>query len=187
MDLYALLEANIAYTEDSPLPDPRDNKAVVIRFVPEDINNEPFPVGTSGFAGLVGLANWLCVPDRVGDNSRRCQLWADDDTSDTGASIVLANIRVQADPDMTVGYLAHELSHVLGAVDGVRCPAHLLYNPAIEREPDCQDAYWWFGVTGFFDLKPSGIVWDALHGGCAQCDRPEICAVPADILLDLRA
>ena len=180
--LFTFLDNYIEPTPDIPTPDPHDDMPVVVRFVSGDAANDSFPTGTEGFAGLVGLAKWHCAPHSTGHNSRHCQFWCNDDAPNTASSVILAVILVQADPDTTLGYLAHELSHVQGTVDGTGCPANEDYNPLAHHEPDFQDAYWWFGVTGFFDLKPSGIVWEALNGRCATCDRPAICTALADIL-----
>lgn len=180
--LFTFLDNYIENTPDSPMPDLQRKLPVVIRFVPQGVTDRAFPEGTEGFAGLVGLANWRCAPDSTGHNRRHCRLWCDDDAPDNESSVILAVIRVQADPDMTAGYLAHELSHIQGAVDGPACPASQDYNPLAQREPDCQDAYWWYGVTGFFDLKPSGIVWEALNGRCAGNERQDICFQLANIL-----
>ncbi|MAS38350.1 MAG: hypothetical protein CL610_30415 [Anaerolineaceae bacterium] len=155
---------------------------MIVRFVPDASAFEPFPTGTEGFGGLTGSVNCWCFPDKADDASRRCFLWPVRRDDAAGAGVTLAAVRIQQDRSMTVGYLIHELTHFCGAVDGVRCPAHESYSPTAVYPPDYQDAYWWYGVTGLFELRPAGVVWDALNDRCADSDDPAICTELAQLL-----
>ena len=186
--LFTFLDEHVQQTEDSPFADFDDDTPVVIRFVPETNGHQRFPNGTEDFAGLVGRAYWRCVPGSSGHNRRRCWPSGNEPTQEANEAhnIILIAVRVQPDIDLTVGYLTHELSHVLGAVDGLRCPANEEYRLTAPLVPDPQDAYWWFGVAGFFDLKPSGIAWAAMNDRCAKTKRPGLCNDLRDILSDFK-
>ncbi len=162
---------------DGTAPAPPQTTAVVFRFVPPDEQYTPFPVGCEGFAGLTDTAHWVCETSSS-QTQRMCAFWDEE----VGEQVTLSLVQVQSQPDLTLGYLVHEIAHALGAVDGIRCPAHEDYDPVHVFPPDVSDAYWWFGAVGVFELRPSGIVWDAMQHECAQSESPAICATIEIIL-----
>ena len=182
-NLFDLLLAHIAQDAASPFADLPADAPVLVRFVPAEAGEARFPEGTEGFAALTGPAHWRCGPAFADDQRRICEVWVGAAALGSTA-VLLAVSRIQEDPGLTVGYALHELAHACGAVDGVRCPAHADYNPARRLPPDHQDAYWWFGVTGFFVLRPGGIAWAALNGWCERSDEPALCTVLWALLAD---
>lgn len=178
-DLFSYLDGHIDMQEISPLFAVEEDIPRVICFVPQNDLLLLFPLGTEGFAGLSDRAYWQCNDS---SDMRSCSLSSNPDYGDM---ILLASVVVQDDPRMSAGYLIHETAHLLGAIDGERCPTHDEYNPTLKRPPDCQDAYWWYGVTGYFDLRPSGIAWKAMTGQCSISSKPEICYDLEQLLADV--
>ena len=183
--LFTFLGKYVQINDNSPPCNVQNDRPLLIRFVAEAAANRRFPSGTEGFGGLADLANWICFPLQNDFEKRSCFLWCDDDEPDkTSPPVVLITVRIQQDPTVTLGILIHELSHTLGAVDGVRCPASEDYDPQAQLEPDYQDAYWWYGVQGIFSLKPTGVAWDVMHGGCDASVPVQFCSELKTILMD---
>lgn len=190
-----LLQRLMTFLTEHVQPDPAsplgrwlNHTPVVIEFVPDDMQGL-FPYSTQGFAGLSGLASWTCdsiTLDAEQPLLLHCRFATATDETDSHRLIRLALIHVPADSkEELLGYSIHELTHLLGSVDGPRCPAHADYNPMIRRPDDRSDAYWWFGMSGVFELKPAGIVWLALNNACDRCGAVDICEELSQILADV--
>lgn len=151
-----------------------DAPPVLVRFT-DYASRAPFPFGTETYGGMTGWASWHCLP-----SAGLCRLLGASETPGDGVLVVL----VAAMPSRAenLGLVAHELSHVLGSVDGPRCPYHPDYHPGQALPPDAGDAYWWYGVTGVFTLVPQGVVWDALRDDCAAGDALSVCEALHTIL-----
>ncbi len=175
LGLYDYLQQHvIAGDEPAFGPPSEDSPRVLVRFVSPQ-SRLPFPHGTETYGGMTGWATWECLPV-----AGLCRLLGATDTASGGPLVVL----VAATPNRAenLGLVAHELSHVFGAVDGPRCPYHTDYHPVQSLPPDPSDAYWWYGVTGIFTLVPAGVVWEAANDACATSASPDVCADLAAIV-----
>jgi hypothetical protein len=163
--------------EDASLP-------IVIQFVADE-TKRAFPYGAEGYAGMCGYAVWHCEPPHIwGDLHYQCEILPEDTDTIDGETIrlVLVDTDLAASTEEIIGFTLHEMTHVLGSIDGARCPS---WDDDINRSllpPDPSDAYWWFGVQGVFTLRPEGVAWDAINGNCADCDDPTLCEELADVL-----
>ena len=167
-NLYDYLKVHVAAHPDSEfLPWVGSPPPVLVRFV--NVNSRlPFPHGTESYGGMMGWAYWDCLP-----MAGLCRLL---DASETpGEDVVVALVAATPNRAENLGLVAHELSHVLGSVDGPRCPYHEDYHPSQTLPSDPSDAYWWYGVTGVFTLVPVGVVWDALNNNCTASGEPVVC------------
>lgn len=181
-NLYRLLKQHVVVSADDRFADLRDQLPIVVRFL-EAGTSLRFPSGADGFAAMVGVARWECAR-LPGASDRWCVLSATQTERIDTDSIILVVVVDTGSRAENYGLLAHELTHILGASDGTLCPAHDDYGIVAATEPNLSDAYWWYGVSGMFTLTPSGIVWDALTGRCAQSDCPELCSELASVLAE---
>jgi len=159
----------------------RDQCPVVVRFAPT-MSNAVFPQGTDGFAALVGVAWRQCVP--ITDSAYQLCTFVSDAPPTPAERIILIVVTDTGSRAENWGLLAHEITHVLGTVDGPLCPGHDDYLIESAEESELSDAYWWYGVSGMFTLTPHGLVWDALNSSCATSAAPDLCVELANILAD---
>jgi hypothetical protein len=132
-----------------------------------------FPYGTEGFAGLIGSAWDHCMPSLIDPNVLICQLSEQGIERYTPVEVIA--VYEQDDAHLTAGFLAHEITHACGTIDGIRCPVHPDYQVIAQSETDFCDAYWWFGVSGVFTMTPSGLLWNAMQKNCEVTSEPAIC------------
>jgi hypothetical protein len=76
----------------------------------------------------------------------------------------------------------HEITHLLGAIDGRHCISHPEYIAIARLPADPGDACWWYGLTGMWTLEPAGLSWAALNRDCAEHDEPALCSALASII-----
>lgn len=160
-------------------PNPDSVLPIVIHFVPQN-PVQPYPEGTSGFAGVVDTVTALCLSAMNAPAERQTCTFIDSDEG-PGEHVLLIVIALQDDIRQTIGYLAHELAHGCGAVDGPNCPADPRYREGGPLIDDICDCYWWFGVHGFFTMQPAGLLWDALNDECSTSTDPVLCISFADL------
>jgi hypothetical protein len=156
-------------------------EAIAIHFTASEFADQPFPRGCEGFGGLTGSTNAICKWTGSGENMH-CRFGTSEHYGAHQETMRLVLVRIQSDTRQTLGYLVHELSHTLGAIDGAAAPLTGEDQQATGSY-DIFDAYWWFGVSGVFDLQPTGIAWDALSSQCITSRSPSVCDALARILL----
>lgn len=187
VEIYDLLH-DYTDTVDTKLYGGEDDKSpAVIRFVPIDATAR-FPDGTEGYAGMCDRVQWHCISVPATDlsSSKYCSFELVEEGEPVENTVRYALIQL---PDLlntttmqeTVGFTVHEMSHLLGTIDGIRCPYHESYDPIAKLPPDPNDSYWWFGVQGVFGLEPEGIVLLALNDQCDRSDDQVVCGQLAHV------
>lgn len=179
--LYTLLEGYVLLTDESLYYGNSDPSSAVIRFVSANQSGR-FPNSTEGYAGMCERIEWDCTtaPSSTLLSVKYCEFNSFIEVTRPNnmvryALVQLPEIINETSIQETLGYTIHEMSHLLGTIDGIRCPYHESYSPSAKLEPDPSDSYWWFGVQGIFGLKPDGVVLLALNNRCDKSDDPDIC------------
>lgn len=164
--LFAFLKEHVIPDCRTTFGDPPGACPVIVRYVPREESGR-FPDGTEGFAGLCDRVAVVCEGSLEG----HCTLLAVEPSP--GQTVALLALIAIPDPDdadyaaALWGFTAHELAHVLGAVDGPRCP---FYDDDHRLEPvqEVSDTYFWFGIAGVFEAGFRGVVWDAWQNTCVH-------------------
>lgn len=187
VELYDLLQGCTQPVDKNLYIGHGDMSPAVIRFVPPDPDGN-FPESTEGYAGMCDRVVWNCipVPSTTLQATQYCSFESIDEGTQVDHTVRYALVQLPQVLDNksmreTLGFTIHEMSHLLGTVDGIRCPYNENYSPTAKLPPDPNDSYWWFGVQGVFGLVPDGIVMLAFDDCCVESDDLIICEQLRDL------